>query len=246
MRAAEQDRDDVAAARATWRTDPDAGVGGVAPERLVFLDGCGVLTNLACLHGRAPRGQRALGTAPAGRWERVTVLGALGVDGIMAAMSVEAATDAAVFTAYLDAVLLPKLREVRPDAVLVMDNLAAHKTPAVRAALEASGFAHRYLPSYSPDLNPIEPSWAKLKGKLRQAAARTLRIHRRQTYTQTALEEGVQREQEAIGGVDEVEEAEDDADGQRRRPALDGPLLPPRRPQAQKTAEGGARGQTTG
>ena len=148
----------MAAARATWRTDPDAGVGGVAPERLVFLDECGVLTNMACLHGRAPRGQRALGTAPAGRWERVTVLGALGVDGIMAAMSVEAATDAAVFTAYLDEVLLPKLREVRPDAVLVMDNLAAHKTPAVRAALEASGFAHRYLPSYSPDLNPIEPS----------------------------------------------------------------------------------------
>lgn len=160
----------MAAARATWRTDPDAGVGGVAPERLVFLDECGVLTNMACLHGRAPRGQRALGTAPAGRWERVTVLGALGVDGIMAAMSVEAATDAAVFTAYLDEVLLPKLREVRPDAVLVMDNLAAHKTPAVRAALEASGFAHRYLPSYSPDLNPIEPSWAKLGQAERQAA----------------------------------------------------------------------------
>ena len=160
----------MAAARATWRTDPDAGVGGVAPERLVFLDECGVLTNMACLHGRAPRGQRALGTAPAGRWERVTVLGALGVDGIMAAMSVEAATDAAVFTAYLDEVLLPKLRGVRPDAVLVMDNLAAHKTPAVRAALEASGFAHRYLPSYSPDLNPIEPSWAKLGQAERQAA----------------------------------------------------------------------------
>ena len=88
-------------------------------------------------------------------------------------MSVEAATDAAVFLAYLDQVLLPKLRQVRPDAVLLMDNLAAHKTPAVRAMLDASGFGYRYLPAYSPDLNPIEPSWAKVKGKLRQVAART-------------------------------------------------------------------------
>ena len=129
-------------------------MGGISPERLVFLDECGALTNMACLHGRAPRGQRALGTAPAGRWERITVLGALGARGVAAAMSVEAAADAAVFTAYLDRVLLPKLREARPDAVLVMDNLAAHKTPAVRALLDASGFAYRYLPSYSPDLNP--------------------------------------------------------------------------------------------
>ncbi len=180
----------MARARAAWRTNAQAGVGGIAPERLVFLDECGGLTNMACLHGRAPRGQRALGTVPAGRWKRVTVLGgaaegsarscawkgsggALGVGGIVAAMSVEAATDAAVFTAFLDKALLPKLRQVRPDAVLVMDNLAAHKTPAVRAALDASGFACRYLPPYSPDLNPIEPGWAKLKGKLRQAAART-------------------------------------------------------------------------
>ena len=163
----------MARARAAWRTDAQAGVEGIAPERLVFLDECGALTNMACLHGRAPRGQRALGTAPAGRWKRVTVLGALGVNGIVAAMSVEAATDAAVFTAFLDKALLPKLRQMRPDAVLVMDTLAAHKTPAVRAALDASGFACRYLPPYSPDLNPIEPGWAKLKGKLRQAAART-------------------------------------------------------------------------
>lgn len=164
----------MAQARAAWHTDTEAGVGGVVPERLVCLDECGVLTNMACLHGRAPRGQRALASVPAGRWERLTVLGALGVDGIVAAMSVEAATDGAVFLAYLDQVLLPKLQEVRPDAVLLMDNLAAHKTPAVRALLDASGFAYRYLPAYSPDLNPIEPSWAKIKGKLRAVAARTV------------------------------------------------------------------------
>ena len=110
----------MARARAAWRTDPDAGVGGVSPERLVFLDECGALTNMACLHGRAPRGKRAHGTAPAGRWKRVTVLGALGAGGVVAAMSVEAATDAAVFTAFLGQVLLPRLRQVRPDAVLVM------------------------------------------------------------------------------------------------------------------------------
>ena len=138
-------------------------MGGISPERLVFLDECGVLTNMVCLYGRAPRGQRA-------RWKRLTVLGALGVDGMLAVMSVEAATDAAVFTAYLDQVLLPRLRQVRPDAVLVMDNLAAHKTPAVRKLLDASGFAYRYLPAYKPG---PEPHRAKLKGKLRQVAART-------------------------------------------------------------------------
>ncbi len=87
-------------------------------------------------------------------------------------MGVEAATSGAVFAAYLDRVLLPELRRIRPDAVLVMDNLAAHKTERVRALLDGSGFAYRYLlPAYSPDLNPIEPVWAKVKGELRRAAA---------------------------------------------------------------------------
>ena len=139
----------------------------------MFLDECGVLTNMACLYGRAPRGQRARGTAPAGRWKRVTVLGAFGAEGMVAAMSVEAATDDAVFTAFLDQVLLPRLGQTCPGAVLVMDNVAAHMTPAVRRPLDGSGFACRCLPAYSPDLNPIEPSWAKLKGTLHQVAART-------------------------------------------------------------------------
>jgi transposase len=89
------------------------------------------------------------------------------------AMSVAAATDGAVFHAYLEQVLLPELRRTRPDAVLVMDNLSAHKTGAVRALLDSSGFAYRYLPPYSPDLNPIEMAWAKVKSLLRKAAART-------------------------------------------------------------------------
>ena len=162
----------MAAARAAWRTDAKAGVGGLAPERLVFLDECGVLTGMARLHGRSPRGERAHGTVPCGRWTRLSVLGALGREGMLAAMSVEAATSGAVFHAYLERVLLPELRRRKPDAVLVMDNLGAHKTPEVRELLDGSGFPYRYLPSYSPDLNPIEPAWAQVKAELRRVAAR--------------------------------------------------------------------------
>ena len=173
LRAAEQDREDVAQARLAWWTGAD-GVGGIRPERLVFLDECGVLTTLSRLHGRSPRGTRARASAPFGHWRRVTVLGALGAEGIVGAMSVEAATNAAVFHAYLDAVLLPELRRSKPDAVLVLDNLPAHKTARVRALLDRSGFAYRYLPAYSPDLNPIEPGWAKVKAELRRVAAGTV------------------------------------------------------------------------
>lgn len=162
----------MAKARARWRTATD-GVGGLSPERLVFLDECGVLTNMVRLHGRSPRGERACGSAPFGHWTRLSVLGALGAQGFVAAMSVEAATSAAVFHAYLDQALLPELRRSKPDAVLVMDNLRAHKTARVRALLDRSGFAYRYLPAYSPDLTPIEPAWAKVKTELRRVAART-------------------------------------------------------------------------
>jgi transposase len=165
----------VALARQDWRRE----TGGVAPERLVFLDECGVLTDMARLWGRSPRGERARGTVPCGHWTRLTVLGALGTGGMVAAMAVEAATDGAVFHAWLDRVLLPKLRRTKPDAVLVLDNLGAHKTPEVRDLLGHSGFAHRYLPSYSPDLNPIEPAWAKVKSELRRVGARTAEaLHR--------------------------------------------------------------------
>ena len=163
----------MAAARQAWSTAAD-GVGGISPERLVFLDECGALTTLSRLCGRSPRGTRACASAPFGHWTRVTVLGALGAEGIVGAMSVEAATSSAVFCAYLDQVLLPELRRTKSDAVLVMDNLPAHKTPQVRALLDCSGFAYRYLPPYSPDLSPIEPAWAKVKAALRRTAARSV------------------------------------------------------------------------
>lgn len=163
----------MAQARRAWRTEVD-GVGGISPERRVFLDECGVLTTLSRLHGGSPPGTRACASAPFGHWRRVTLLGALGAEGIGGAMSVEAATSGAVFCAYLQQVLLPELRRTKPDAVLIMDNLPAHKAPRVRALLDRSGFAYRYLPAYSPDLNPIEPGWATLKAELRRLAARTV------------------------------------------------------------------------
>ena len=162
---------DVAQARASWQTDV---VGGIAPERLVFIDESAVMTDMVRRYGWSPCGQRAPAKVPFGDWKKLSVLGAISLDGMVAAMSIEAATDSAVFAAYLDEVLLPVLRQRKSAAVLVMDNLRAHKTPEVQTVLDRSGFAYRYLPSYSPDLSPIEPGWAKVKSYLRRAAARTV------------------------------------------------------------------------
>ena len=109
---------------------------------------------------------------PWGRWERLTVIGALALDGVVASMSVAAATSAAVLLAFVEQVLAPALRD-RPDAIVVMDNLPAHKAEAVRDALDRAGLGRRYLPPYSPDLNPIEPAWSKLKTRLRAVGARS-------------------------------------------------------------------------
>jgi transposase len=161
-------------ARADWWTDTAAGLGGIAPERLVFLDDSAVLTSMARRYGRSPRGQRAFAKVPFGHWKRLSVLSALGLEGILATLSVEAATDGDTFAAYLEQGLLPVLRERKPDAVLVMDNLRPHKTPQVQAVLDGSGFPYRYLPACSPDLSPIEPGWAKVKSDLRRVTARTV------------------------------------------------------------------------
>ena len=140
----------------------------------MFVDEAGVTTAMARTHGRAPKGQRACGAAPAGRWRRLTVLGALGADGVAAAMSIERATDTAVFLAFLDHVLIPELRRTKPGAVVIMDDLSPHKAPAVRERLETAGPELLHLPRYAPDLSPIEPLWAKVKAALRAAAARTV------------------------------------------------------------------------
>jgi transposase len=158
----------VAEARRAWRAE----LAGIDPARLIFVDETGIDTRMTRAYARAARGRRATGKVPWGRWERLTVIGALALDGIVASRSVAAATGTAVFLAFAEEVLVPALRE-RPDALVVMDNLAAHESAAVREALDRAGLAHRHLPSYSPDLNPIEPAWSKLKTRLRAVGARS-------------------------------------------------------------------------
>jgi transposase len=148
-------------------------MGRVDPDRLVFLDESGLDTRLTRSHARAPQGRRAVGRVPGGHWRRLTILGAIACNGMIAVMTVAAATSTAVFLAFIEQVLIPALRG-RPETVVAMDNLAPHKAAAVRAALRRAGLAHRYLPAYSPDLNPIELAWSKLKAKLRAVAPRTI------------------------------------------------------------------------
>jgi len=155
--------------RAAYREDTAA----ADPAGLILLDACGVSTAMTRRHARAPRGERACGSVPGG-WRKVTLLGALGLDGLVAAMTIEAATSAAVFLALLERVLLPELAPVRPGATLVMDNLRAHKVEAVRERVEAAGFHLRYLPRHSPDLSPIEPCRSKIKTALRAKEARSV------------------------------------------------------------------------
>jgi hypothetical protein len=127
-------------------------------ERLVFLDESGVTTKMARTHAPAPWGQRAYGSIPLGSWRRLTVLGALACEGLIASMSIEAATSTSVLLAYLEQVLVPKLRQVKPDAILVMDNLRPHRATEVREMLAQAGIRLLYLPRYSPEFNPIDPS----------------------------------------------------------------------------------------
>jgi transposase len=142
----------------------------ISPEQLIFLDESGVSTQMTRRYARAPRGVRVHETTPEGSWKILTILGGMSVRGMIATMTIEAATDAEIFLAYLDHVLCPALR---PGNVVIMDNLSSHKVAGVRERIEAAGAELLYLPPYSPDLNPIEKAWAKLKHLLRTAKART-------------------------------------------------------------------------
>ena len=172
IRAAEQTRPDVAAERAVWCAA--VAEGRLAPERLIFVDESGIDTRMTRRFARAPRGKRACGAVPFGRWKRLTLLGALGPEGIVAMMSVAAATTTAVFRAFTEQVLIPALRTRGPGTIVAFDNLAAHKAAVVHEALRAAGCQALLLPRYSPDLNPIEPCWSKIKTALRAVGARSL------------------------------------------------------------------------
>jgi transposase len=156
----------VKAQRNAWREK----AAGLDVHRLVFLDESGAKTNMTRLYGRSFDGQRVVDATPHGHWCTTTMLSAVRVDGSTAPMVIEGPTDAEVFEAYVGQVLL---RSLRPGDIVVMDNLAPHKRPGVIAAIEAAGARVWFLPPYSPDFNPIEKMWSKIKAFLRKVKART-------------------------------------------------------------------------
>ena len=142
----------------------------IDPRRLKFVDEAGVNLAMTRLYGRALPGERVIGTVPQNDGQHVTILGAVGVQGIQAVMTVEGPTDTEVFRAYIKHVLGPTLTA---GDMVVMDNLAAHKAPGIQQMLARRRVRLLYLPPYSPDLSPIEPCWSKVKTALRKAKART-------------------------------------------------------------------------
>jgi transposase len=155
------------AERAAWREEFAA----VDPSRLVFVDESGANTAMDRTHGRAPSGVRVDGPVPHGHWKTTTLTAAVRLDGVGACLAFDGATNTACFEAYVGECLAPTLR---PGDSVVMDNLTCHKTAEVERLIAAAGACVRYLPAYSPDLNPIEKVFSKLKAYLRSAAARSV------------------------------------------------------------------------
>ena len=154
------------ALRAAWPGQ----IAGVQPKDLVFVDESGVNLAMTRRHARSLCGTRAFGSAPRNWGDNVSILGALSWRGPLASMYIAGATDGPVFLTYLRQVLVPRLWK---GAVVVMDNLGAHKVKGVQTLIEAAGARLLYLPPYSADLNPIEPAWSQFKSHLRARAART-------------------------------------------------------------------------
>ncbi len=145
--------------------------GDVEPSRLVFIDETWTKTNMAPLRGWAPKGERLIGKAPFGHWNTMTFLAALRHDRVEAPWLLDGPINAERFLVYVEAVLVPTLS---PGDIVIMDNLGSHKGKAVRQAIRKAGARLLFLPKYSPDLNPIEKFFAKLKHFLRKAAARSI------------------------------------------------------------------------
>lgn len=162
--ADERDRPDVRQKRRSFRRR----VKRIEPKRLVFVDETGVTTAMTRAYGWAPRGERAVGSAP-GSWESLTVIAALGLGGVRAPLVFPGATDAAAFESYVEEVLVP---ELHAGDVVVWDNLSPHQAYAAAAAVKRAGARLLPLPPYSPDYTPIERLWSKVKAYLRRVAAR--------------------------------------------------------------------------
>jgi transposase len=152
--------------RQVWREQ----VAGIDPARLVFVDESGVTRSMTRRYGRAPKGERVPGAGPLGHWEVTTLIGAWAFDGVRARLSVDAATDADIFHVFVEPVLRPALH---PGDVVIWDHLPAHKAPELKAKIAAAQAILLPLPPYSPDFNPIEQCWSKIKEFLRAAEART-------------------------------------------------------------------------
>jgi transposase len=167
LRAAERKRADVARARRRWIREQ----GFLDPAHLVFIDETAVTTNMVRLNGWNPRGERLVSDAPMGHWETVTFIAGLRQTGIVAPMLIKGAMNGEAFLAYIEQCLVPTLK--RRD-VVVVDNVPFHKVAGVEDAIQAVGASLRYLPKYSPDLNPIELVFHPLKTFLRKAAQRTI------------------------------------------------------------------------
>jgi transposase len=141
------------------------------PLKLVFVDETGAATKMARLRGRSPRGERCRAAVPHGHWKTTTLVAGLRIAGLSAPMPIDGAMDGAAFAAWVERLLVPTLA---PGDIVILDNLPAHKVTAARTAIEQAGARLLLLPPYSPDFNPIEQAFAKLKALLRKAAARTL------------------------------------------------------------------------
>jgi transposase len=159
-----RERDEVA--RAAWVEE----IADLDPATLVFLDETSTPTTLTPLRARAPRGQRAVGRVPRGRWHSITLVATLTPTGMGPSLVLDGALDQPAFEAYVERVLV---RHLRPGQTVVLDNLSVHRSGRARQLIEAAGCQLRFLPTYSPDFNPIEQAFAKLKQLLRRAEART-------------------------------------------------------------------------
>ena len=166
IHASEQERPEVAAQRVEWRGWSST----VNARRLIFIDETWAKTNMTRLRGRAKRGHRLLAKCPYGHWNTTTLIAALGVDGIRCSTVVDGPVNRDIFEAFVEQVLLPHLK---PGDIVVMDNLSSHRGPRVRELIERCGAELRFQPPYSPDLNPIELIFSKIKQHLRSLACRT-------------------------------------------------------------------------
>ena len=165
--ASEQKRGDVALARWLWKRNQKQ----IDPERLVFIDEMGAATDMVRRYGWGPRGERLIGHAPHGHWKTTTFVAARRHNRIVAPMTIDCPMNGAIFQAYVEQSLV---RDLSSGDVVVMDNLSSHKSDAVREAIEEAGAELLFLPPYSPDLNPIEQVFAKIKHWLRRAEKRTI------------------------------------------------------------------------